>query len=944
MQQRIAAALVAAGVAFILSATTIGGIGGADGPAGGGGGVSLPAPDFSGLSPEAGVALSAFLDQHPGTGIFTYAGRITRLYGTPFSSGPSPVAAAEAFRNAHAPIFGVAAPDLLPGSSMGDGRHVAPVLFEPDKGSYKFTLVSYLQHRAGVPVYGGELRLLARNEPGFPVVLASNSTRDIGNFTPDAELAANAGVAGIAARATRLVGGGDVHAARMVIFAGATDEDVHPPTLAVEVHVIKGHEEWRVIVDAQTGAVLHTEDLICFQSVSGGVDGNVTDGLGAEQCEPEVPKALPYIRVTAAGQTVYTDAGGNYAIEAGAPVALVESSLDGLWFDVFNFAGPDHAVSAVPSGGAANLLFNEANDDPLVRAQVNLYRESNVVRDYVLQYNPAYPTLSNPNFTVNANRTDGFCPGNAWYSPGGPSINFCQAGGNSPNTAFASVIYHEYGHHLVNAGGSGQGAYGEGMSDCISVLLLDSPFLGLGFFNDCNSPLRNADNDCQYQTSGCSSCGSAIHSCGRLLSGCVWDLRKNLFSTNPGNYRDILSSLTINSILLHVGTSINPSITVDFLTLDDDNANIFDGTPHYGQINGAFSLHNMPGPALATIFFSYPDGLPSSLSATGGPLVTVEVIEVTDSLKPGTAKFFYRPAGGSWSQAPLESIGDSLFVANFPALPCGETIQYYFLAQTNGGSFVADPPAASASPYSAFASFGPLVESFADDFNTDLGWTVFNGPLLTDGAWERGIPFQIGCNRGAPEVDADGSGFCYLTDNPPSGCNSDVDGGPTILTSPLLDATVPNAHIEYWRWFSNNLGNAPFQDVFVVQVSGNGGGSWTTLESVGPAGQEVQGGWYFKRFRIADVIAPTDQFRIRFIADDAEPGSVVEAAVDGVRLFGIDCTPPSIPGDLNGDGVVDGADLGILLGAWGQPGGPADLNGDGIVDGADLGALLGSWT
>jgi hypothetical protein len=46
--------------------------------------------------------------------------------------------------------------------------------------------------------------------------------------------------------------------------------------------------------------------------------------------------------------------------------------------------------------------------------------------------------------------------------------------------------------------------------------------------------------------------------------------------------------------------------------------------------------------------------------------------------------------------------------------------------------------------------------------------------------------------------------------------------------------------------------------------------------------------------------------------------------------------------DISGDGVTDGADLGILLGAWGF-GGAADLNGDGVVDGADLGILLGNW-
>jgi 6-phosphogluconolactonase (cycloisomerase 2 family) len=48
-------------------------------------------------------------------------------------------------------------------------------------------------------------------------------------------------------------------------------------------------------------------------------------------------------------------------------------------------------------------------------------------------------------------------------------------------------------------------------------------------------------------------------------------------------------------------------------------------------------------------------------------------------------------------------------------------------------------------------------------------------------------------------------------------------------------------------------------------------------------------------------------------------------------------------GDLNGDGTIDGADLGALLAAWGATGGVADLNEDGIVDGADLGLLLGVW-
>jgi protocatechuate 3,4-dioxygenase beta subunit len=49
--------------------------------------------------------------------------------------------------------------------------------------------------------------------------------------------------------------------------------------------------------------------------------------------------------------------------------------------------------------------------------------------------------------------------------------------------------------------------------------------------------------------------------------------------------------------------------------------------------------------------------------------------------------------------------------------------------------------------------------------------------------------------------------------------------------------------------------------------------------------------------------------------------------------------------DLNGDGVVNGGDLGLMLASWGAcPSGcSADLNDDGTVNGSDLGLLLAAW-
>jgi hypothetical protein len=51
------------------------------------------------------------------------------------------------------------------------------------------------------------------------------------------------------------------------------------------------------------------------------------------------------------------------------------------------------------------------------------------------------------------------------------------------------------------------------------------------------------------------------------------------------------------------------------------------------------------------------------------------------------------------------------------------------------------------------------------------------------------------------------------------------------------------------------------------------------------------------------------------------------------------------PGDLDANGIIDGADIGLLLSSWGFCGArcPHDLNNDGKVNGGDLGLLLSGW-
>ena len=71
------------------------------------------------------------------------------------------------------------------------------------------------------------------------------------------------------------------------------------------------------------------------------------------------------------------------------------------------------------------------------------------------------------------------------------------------------------------------------------------------------------------------------------------------------------------------------------------------------------------------------------------------------------------------------------------------------------------------------------------------------------------------------------------------------------------------------------------------------------------------------------------------------------AGEEAGNCIAIDCddcdSALSCLGDINGDLLVDSADLGLIIGAWGTANPSIDLNGDGLVDSGDLGLVIGAW-
>ncbi|UCF13165.1 MAG: hypothetical protein JSW06_02630 [Thermoplasmatales archaeon] len=847
-------------------------------------------------------------------------GRIKRIYGEAFSYGESLEESVENFLQANANLFGVDSSDL------GD-RYLQPIMYNRDISEYKFTGVNYVQYKDGIRVFRSRLILLLRNEEGYPMVLASVDLRDLSGFTPILEQDKLNPEKGINSALT--ISPNLVHFTQpeLVIWAGINDMIVQP-TLAYSFIGDNGYqnndntpEKYLFVTNAETGAILYTENLIIFVDVTGNVQGKATQGIAADFCEDELAEDLMWARVNIGSTVAYADANGDFTISnSGSSPVTVESQLWGQWFKVTNQAGANTILyNTVTPPGPANFMHNNLNNDEFKRAEVNGYYQANIVRDFTLAYNPSYPGLQQNEFPVKVNDNTGYCPGNAWYD--GSSITFCRAGGGYPNTAWSSVIHHEYGHHLVAMAGSGQGQYGEGMGDVMGVLILDEPGTGWGFFGDCSTPLRHAVNDIQYPCSG------EIHYCGQLLSGCVWETRNELEITNPSTYIDIISNLAINAMLLHTGSMITPSITIDYLVLDDDNGNIYDGTPHYWEIATGFGEHNMNAPPLALLAFEFPNGIPEIISPGGGTPVRVIVNGVASVPEPGTG-ILHLDSGSGWQEILMIEIEPNEYDAIFPGGECQSQVSFYFSAETTDGQMQLWPPGAPNEWYNAVFAYDIKIV-IEDDFETDLGWTVENDPYLTTGAWERGVPVGGGV-RGDPPTDYDGSGKCYLTDNEYG--DSDVDDGITWLISPTIDLSdTDNAKVDYALWYTNDFGNDPHNDLFKIYVSNDDGTNWNLVEIIGPV---TSSGWKEKSFMVGDFVTPTSQVKVRFEASDLNAGSVVEAGIDAFSIAVYGCEPPPPPlipdltceGDLTWTNVKPGETVTttILVENIGEPGSMLD--------------------
>ncbi len=339
--------------------------------------------------------------------------------------------------------------------------------------------------------------------------------------------------------------------------------------------------------------------------------------------------------------------------------------------------------------------------------------------------------------------------------------------------------------------------------------------------------------------------------------------------------------------------------------------------------------------------YAYPDGRPEKFRLAGESF-RVNIAAQNGGVLDGASVRFHYDAGAGFVSIPLVNISGDEWRADLPTLPCGTKINWYLAADSNRIAF-RDPPLGPLSPYSAVVATASTV-GFSDNMETATGWAVgATGDTATGGVWVRADP--VGTTA-QPESDASAIGnICWITGNGAVGGApgaSDVDGGRTSLVSPTFSAigATGTAYLSYSRWYNNNDAGGVPDDSLTVQISNNNGSTWVALEVV----SNTEGRWVPKLFRIADIIAPTAQMKIRFQASDSGAASTVEAGVDDVRVSFMRCD--DLPGDTDGDCSVGLADIAEVVGGWGAmvtPGATGDANNDGVIDLADIALVVQNW-
>lgn len=325
-----------------------------------------------------------------------------------------------------------------------------------------------------------------------------------------------------------------------------------------------------------------------------------------------------------------------------------------------------------------------------------------------------------------------------------------------------------------------------------------------------------------------------------------------------------------------------------------------------GRVNAARALETAPAPALR---FEHLGPLPDTIPPGRVSSITLRIASVGKTILPTSVRLHYQIDGGPGQASPVVPLGSDLYRVDLPPVPCESALDYYVRAQSVFGTIVTDPIDAPGKQFTLRAVVHETL--FRDDFESDLGWTVFGDGDSRSGLWTRVVPVGTSAQP-AFDRSPDAGRVCFITGQHIGGDDgtNDVDGGPVVLTSPIIALSDPDIEVSFSCWVSSS-GETP--DALIVRVSRNGGADWVVADTI-----TSTNAWVQRSFRLTDFPELTgDELRVRFSIADSLDDSLTEAGVDEFHVRAIHCT--FAKGDANLDGNVNLLDWSELTACMSGP-------------------------
>lgn len=277
-----------------------------------------------------------------------------------------------------------------------------------------------------------------------------------------------------------------------------------------------------------------------------------------------------------------TDGSGYYNVACPGEDINIYSELSGPYVKVLNDDETGTSMELNLTSPTYNWNWADV-DTSYKKEESNVFYHVNVIHDYFTKGSPF--DIHSMDYQAVATVQYGSESGNAFSD--GTDIYLYGAGGGYESTAVLSdVIYHEYTHSVVNhiyttylPYVNESGALNEGWADYFACTVNNNSISGEGFNVITGDSVRNIDNTYRYPD----DIAGEVHDDSQIISGAMWDLRK------------LLGPELADELILR-GMKLEPQdfeeYLEDILIVDDDNADLSDGTPHINAIFKAFYVNH----------------------------------------------------------------------------------------------------------------------------------------------------------------------------------------------------------------------------------------------------------------------------------------------------------------------------------------------------------------